>query len=108
MTFKGPGPSCSSTFTRTARFTDLTVAGPSNIDAFNRAAHNAILQSNPTEPLPPEYPEPVAVLHGHVLLQRTAAPAVNDRAVTTRGGDATTGAIIVLAALLRSVFIRVL
>lgn len=40
--------------------TDLTVAGPSNIDAFNRAAHNAILQSNPTEPLPPEYPEPVA------------------------------------------------
>jgi TonB family protein len=40
--------------------TDLTVAGPSNIDAFNRAAHNAILGSNPTEPLPPEYPEPVA------------------------------------------------
>jgi TonB family protein len=40
--------------------TDLTVAGPSNIDAFNRAANNAILGSNPTEPLPPEYPEPVA------------------------------------------------
>jgi TonB family protein len=40
--------------------TELTVAGPSNIDAFNRAAHNAILGSNPTEPLPPEYPEPVA------------------------------------------------
>jgi TonB family protein len=40
--------------------TDLAVAGPSNIDAFNRAAHNAILGSNPTEPLPPEYPEPVA------------------------------------------------
>jgi len=40
--------------------TDLTVPGPSNIDAFNRAAHNAILGSNPTEPLPPEYPEPVA------------------------------------------------
>ena len=40
--------------------TDLTVAGPSGIDAFNRAAHNAILGSNPTEPLPPEYPEPTA------------------------------------------------
>jgi TonB family protein len=40
--------------------TDLAVVGPSNIDAFNRAAHNAILGSNPTEPLPPEYPEPVA------------------------------------------------
>ena len=40
--------------------TELVVAGPSDIDAFNRAAHNAILGSNPTEPLPPEYPEPVA------------------------------------------------
>jgi TonB family protein len=40
--------------------TELVVAGPSNIEAFNRAAHNAILGSNPTEPLPPEYPEPVA------------------------------------------------
>ena len=40
--------------------TELAVAGPSSIDAFNRAAHNAILGSNPTEPLPPEYPEPVA------------------------------------------------
>jgi TonB family protein len=40
--------------------TELVVAGPSSIDAFNRAAHNAILGSNPTEPLPPEYPEPVA------------------------------------------------
>jgi TonB family protein len=40
--------------------TDLAVVGPSSIDAFNRAANNAILGSNPTEPLPPEYPEPVA------------------------------------------------
>jgi TonB family protein len=40
--------------------TELNVAAPSQIDAFNRAAHNAILGSNPTEPLPPEYPEPVA------------------------------------------------
>ena len=40
--------------------TDVTIAGPSDIGAFNRAANNAILGSNPTEPLPPEYPEPVA------------------------------------------------
>jgi TonB family protein len=40
--------------------TQVVVAGPSEIDAFNRAANNAILGSNPTEPLPPEYPEPVA------------------------------------------------
>jgi TonB family protein len=40
--------------------TDVTVASPSNIDAFNRAAYNAILGSNPTEPLPPDYPDPVA------------------------------------------------
>jgi TonB family protein len=42
------------------RITDLVVAQPSNIDAFNRAAFNAILGSNPTTPLPPEYPEPMA------------------------------------------------
>ena len=40
--------------------TDVVVASPSNIDAFNRAAFNAILGSNPTEPLPPDYPDPVA------------------------------------------------
>jgi len=40
--------------------TQVVVAGPSDIDAFNRAANNAILGSNPTEPLPPEYPDPVA------------------------------------------------
>jgi TonB family protein len=37
--------------------TDIVVVGPSDIDAFNRAASNAILGSNPTEPLPPEYPD---------------------------------------------------
>lgn len=39
------------------RITDLVVVKPSAIDAFNRAAFNAILGSNPVEPLPPEYPE---------------------------------------------------
>ena len=38
------------------RITDVAVVGPSNIEAFNNAAANAILTSSPTEPLPPEYP----------------------------------------------------
>lgn len=38
------------------RITDVAVVAPSSIDAFNNAAANAILSSNPTEPLPPEYP----------------------------------------------------
>ncbi len=36
--------------------TELAVPGPSNVDAFNRAAYNALAASNPTYPLPPEYP----------------------------------------------------
>jgi TonB family protein len=42
---------------KNGRITDITVFQPSDIDAFNRAAYNAILGSSPTEPLPPEYPE---------------------------------------------------
>lgn len=45
---------------KSGRITDVNVAGPSSIDAFNRAAYNAIIGSNPTEPLPPEYPDPMA------------------------------------------------
>jgi TonB family protein len=40
--------------------TDIAVVSPSSIDAFNRSAYNAILGSSPVEPLPPEYPDPVA------------------------------------------------
>jgi TonB family protein len=36
--------------------TDLTVVGPCPIDAFNNAAFGALASSNPTQPLPPEYP----------------------------------------------------
>ena len=36
--------------------TDLTVVGPSSVESFNNAAFNALATSNPTEPLPPEYP----------------------------------------------------
>jgi TonB family protein len=39
------------------RITDVTVAKPSPIDAFTLSARNAILASNPTVPLPPEYPD---------------------------------------------------
>ena len=36
--------------------TDITVIAPSNVDSFNNAAANALATSNPTYPLPPEYP----------------------------------------------------
>jgi TonB family protein len=39
------------------RITDLQVLKPSSVDAFTRSAHNAIAASNPTVPLPPEYPD---------------------------------------------------
>ena len=35
---------------------ELAVPGPCNVDAFNRAAYNALAASNPTYPLPLEYP----------------------------------------------------
>ena len=37
--------------------TDLTIVRPSHVDAFNNSAYNALLASNPTQPLPPEYPD---------------------------------------------------
>ena len=42
---------------RNGALTDVTVIGPSSVDSFNLAARNALLASNPTEPLPPEYPD---------------------------------------------------
>jgi TonB family protein len=36
--------------------TDIAIVQPSAIDAFTRAAYGAIYSSNPTAPLPPEYP----------------------------------------------------
>jgi TonB family protein len=39
------------------RITDVQVAKPSAVDAFTLSARNAILTSNPTVPLPPEYPD---------------------------------------------------
>lgn len=36
--------------------TDLAVVGPCQVEAFNNAAFGALASSNPTQPLPPEYP----------------------------------------------------
>lgn len=41
---------------RDGSITDLNVPGPSSVDAFNKAAYGALVSSNPTEPLPREYP----------------------------------------------------
>ena len=42
---------------RDGRITDVSVAKPSTVDGFTRAAYYAMLASNPTVALPPEYPE---------------------------------------------------
>jgi TonB family protein len=42
---------------RNGALTDVTVVRPSEIDSFNTAAVNALLASNPTIQLPPEYPD---------------------------------------------------
>jgi TonB family protein len=42
---------------RSGALTDVTVVRPSEVDSFNIAAVNALLASNPTTPLPPEYPD---------------------------------------------------
>jgi TonB family protein len=41
---------------RNGSLTDIEVRDPSDIGAFNQAAVNALISSNPTQPLPPEYP----------------------------------------------------
>lgn len=42
---------------RDGKLTDLRVRRPSTVDAFTNSAFNAMSWSNPTHPLPPEYPE---------------------------------------------------
>ena len=37
--------------------TDLTIFKPSHVEAFTNSAYNALRSSNPTQPLPPEYPD---------------------------------------------------
>ncbi len=42
---------------RNGAITDVTVVRPSEIESFNTSAVNALLASNPTAPLPAEYPD---------------------------------------------------
>jgi TonB family protein len=42
---------------RNGALTDVQIIKPSAVESFNIAARNALLASNPTEPLPPEYPD---------------------------------------------------
>jgi TonB family protein len=50
------------TIHRDGSVTDLIVLQPSSIDAFTKAAFNAIKSSNPTVPLPQEYPDESMVM----------------------------------------------
>jgi TonB family protein len=50
------------TIHRDGSITDLIVLQPSTVDAFTKAAFNAIKGSNPTVPLPPEYPDESMVM----------------------------------------------
>jgi TonB family protein len=42
---------------RNGALTDVQIIQGSSVESFNIAARNALLASNPTEPLPPEYPD---------------------------------------------------
>jgi TonB family protein len=42
---------------RNGALTDVQIIQASSVESFNLAARNALLASNPTEPLPPEYPD---------------------------------------------------
>ena len=42
---------------KTGALTDVTVVGPCPIDAFNNAAFGALMATNPTQPIPPAYPD---------------------------------------------------
>jgi TonB family protein len=42
---------------RDGRIAELKVLRPSSIESFNNSAYGALVSSNPTQPLPPEYPD---------------------------------------------------
>ena len=46
---------------RNGALTDVQIIQASSVESFNIAARNALLASNPTEPLPPEYPDDKAL-----------------------------------------------
>ena len=55
---------------RNGAITDIEVKQPSSIESFNLAAVNALMSSNPTQPLPRGISVGLGVLHGDVPLQR--------------------------------------
>jgi TonB family protein len=60
---------------RNGALTDLTVVAPSNVGAFNHAAFNALVLSNPTQPLPAEYPDDRAFFTVTFFYNETPPPA---------------------------------
>ena len=83
------------------QITDVAVVRPSPIDSFNNASYGAIVSSNPTEPLPPEYPVDQAFFTVTFYYNEEAAWAV----MPTRTQQL--GLLILLTALAVYVFIRI-
>jgi TonB family protein len=44
---------------KSGQITDVQIVGPSSIEAFNRAAYQAIVGASPVDPLPADYPDPI-------------------------------------------------
>ncbi len=59
--------------------TEVAVVQPSSTDAFNNAAYNAIISSNPTQPLPPEYPSDKAFFTVTFFYNETPPGGAYDR-----------------------------
>ena len=79
------------TIHRDGAVTDLAILQPSAVDAFNRSAFNALKASNPTVPLPQEYPEEKMVMT--VIFYYNESPpdggAANGRGGFGNGGGLT-------------------
>ena len=94
---------------RDGHITDVVVAQPSDIDAFNRAAFNAILRIEPGRAAAARVPRRQGLLHRHVLLQRVALQLGRLRlgAPTMPTRTQQLGLILLLAALVALVAWRV-
>ena len=79
------------------RITELKVLRPSTVGAFNNSSFNALAASNPTQPLPPEYPGRPRVLHHHVLLQRKPGIMIRPTRTQQIGLLLTLAALVALA-----------
>jgi TonB family protein len=59
---------------RNGALTDVQIIQPSSVESFNVAARNALLASNPTQPLPPEYPDDKAFFTVTFYYNETPGP----------------------------------